>query len=157
MLSDGQILECIELGRIEIDPFSEENLTPNGYDLCLGGIEMNDMMVEPNIYKKYRIPPFSAFRVLTMERIMVTNMIAANLYLKSWFTRRGILASLSQVDAGFPGSLTLGCFNGNETSFEIDWGIPFCQIVFTELDELPIKSYVERSGHYKNQGKKVIK
>ena len=157
MLSDGEILELVTSGHISIVPFSENNLTPNGYDLCVGGVEMNGVMVEPNSSKKYRIPPLVSFRVLSMEYVTLANSFVANLQLKQKFARQGIQATFSQIDAEFFGTLTFCCFNGNETSFELEFVVPFCQIVFTKLDVPPLKGYAERSGHYKNQKDVVLK
>jgi dCTP deaminase len=157
MLTDGEILELVRNGHIAIAPFSEANLTPNGYDLSVGGVEINEVMVEPNIHNRYRVPPLASFRVLSMETVTLSNAFVANLRLKQKYVRKGIHATFSQIDAEFFGTLTFGCFNGNEQSFEIDFGVPFCQITFEELTVLPLKGYAARSGHYKGQKNVVLK
>ena len=35
MLSDGEIVELVEAGRLGIEPFDGSRLTPNGYDLSV--------------------------------------------------------------------------------------------------------------------------
>ena len=40
ILSDEAILSALDVGELEIKPFNEENLTPNGYDLTIEEIEM---------------------------------------------------------------------------------------------------------------------
>lgn len=157
MLSDGEILEFIELGCIEIDPFSETNMTSNGYDLCVGGIEMDDQMVEPSIHNKYRIPLMKSFRVITMERVTITNWFTAELHLKTRFTRRGIQATFGKIDAAFAGSLTFGMFNGNQEPFELEFGQPIAQIGFERLNSPALIDYVKRSGHYQHQKNVVMK
>lgn len=157
MLSDGEILELVRTGHINIAPFFEKNLTPNGYDLSIGGVEINGVMLEPNLYHKFRVPPLSSFRVLSMEYVTLSNGFVANMRLKQRFARAGIQATFSQVDAEFYGTLTFCCFNGNEQSFELEFGLPFCQIVFDELKVLPLRGYAARSGHYKGQTDVVLK
>ncbi len=157
MLSDGEILEFVRTGHITIAPFMEKNLTPNGYDLSVGGVEINGVMVEPNLYHKFRVPPLSPFRVLSMENITLSNGFVANLRLKQRHARQGIQATFSQIDAGFFGTLTFCCFNGNETTLELLFGDTFCQIVFDELKTPPLKDYASRSGHYKGQTDVVLK
>jgi len=36
ILSDRDVLRMLKSRDLEIEPFSEENLTPNGYDLSIG-------------------------------------------------------------------------------------------------------------------------
>ena len=38
ILSDRDVLRMLKSRDLEIEPFSEENLTPNGYDLSIGEI-----------------------------------------------------------------------------------------------------------------------
>ena len=33
ILSDEAIISALDVGELEIEPFNEDNLTPNGYDL----------------------------------------------------------------------------------------------------------------------------
>jgi len=155
MLSDGQIIELLQSGHISITPFSDKNLTPNGYDLCVGGVEIDGVMLPSD--KIFQIPPLASFRVVSLETITLSNAFTANLRLKQKYARRGIQATLSQIDAEFFGTLTFCCFNGNWKEFELEADAPFCQIVFDELQVPALRGYSLRSGHYKNQKDKVLK
>ena len=42
ILSDKNIIELVENNEITIEPFSMENLTPNGYDLTVEEIEIKN-------------------------------------------------------------------------------------------------------------------
>ena len=42
ILSDKSIIKLIANKEISIEPFKEANLTPNGYDLTVGEIEIPD-------------------------------------------------------------------------------------------------------------------
>jgi len=56
-----------------------------------------------------------------------------------------------KVDAGFHGTLTIGCFNASDAPVDIPIGDRFCQIVFENLSSDPKALYHERSGTYQNQ------
>ncbi len=149
ILSDRDIRAMVEDGEIEISPFSEDNLTPNGYDLSIGEIYVrrtNEHVKEGKI----RIPPLTWFAVSTKEFIGLSDKISAQLWIRSSYARRGIFASFGKVDAGFRGNLTIGCFNADR-EVELQVGDRFCQIVFELLESEVEKTYDKRSGHYQNQ------
>jgi len=156
MLSDGELLELIDSGHIDIKPFSEKNLTPNGYDLSVDGIDINDAVLKADIYEKFLIPRLSPFRVVSLEYVTLSNGFTANLWLKQRYARRNIQATFSQIDAEFFGTLAFCCFNANNSPITIEKGSPFAQIVFNRLDVPSLKGYAERSGHYKGQKEKII-
>ena len=63
ILSDKSIIKLIANKEISIEPFKEANLTPNGYDLTVGEIEIPD---EEKISKgKLSIPPNYRFAIST--------------------------------------------------------------------------------------------
>ena len=149
ILSDRDIRAMVEDGEIEISPFSEDNLTPNGYDLSIGEIyvrKTNEHVKEGKI----RIPPLTWFAVSTKEFIGLGDKVTAQLWIRSSYARRGIFASFGKVDAGFRGNLTIGCFNADR-EVELQVGDRFCQIVFELLESEVEKTYDKRSGHYQNQ------
>jgi len=149
ILSDRDIRAMVEDGEIEISPFSEDNLTPNGYDLSIGEIyvrKTNEHVKEGKI----KIPPLTWFAVSTKEFIGLGDKVTAQLWIRSSYARRGIFASFGKVDAGFRGNLTIGCFNADR-EVELQVGDRFCQIVFELLESGVEKTYDKRSGHYQNQ------
>ncbi len=152
MLSDGEILRLMEKGEIGIEPFEERNLTPNGYDLRIGEV----MIPSLDIYvkrEKVRIPPLTRFLVGSMEYVTLSPKYVAQIWIKSRWARRGVLASFGLVDAGFQGILTMGAFATEE--IELGVGDGFAQICFIPLKEKAQKPYHARSGNY--QGQKNIK
>ena len=141
ILSDRDIKKYILEGEIEINPFEELNLTPNGYDLTVGEIYINGKRE-----KKARIKPLKWFAISTKEYIKLKNL-TAQLWLRSSYARKGVFASFGKVDAGFEGCLTISCFNAcNE--IELKEGDKFCQIVFEKISSQPEKYY---NGKYKGQ------
>ena len=147
MLSDRDILKAMEKGKIKIDSFDEKSLTPNGYDLRIGEIMLPD--------KKYikegeiSIPRLTHFLIGSLEYITLGDEHTAQIWIKSRWARRGVLASFGLVDSGFEGILTMGAFATKDIEMKI--GDKFAQISFFELKNKPLKLYEERSGHYQRQ------
>lgn len=141
ILSDRDIKEKILKGEISIEPFSLENLTPNGYDLTIG-----EIYIDGEVKKKVKIKPLKWFAISTREYIKLKN-VTAQLWLRSTYARKGILSSFGKVDAGFEGCLTISCFNSWQ-EIELKEGERFCQIVFEAMLSKPSKYY---EGKYKGQ------
>jgi len=150
ILSDKDIVESLMTGFLGISDFDEKGLTPNGYDLRIAEISVrgNDIVHREGIVT---IPPKTMFYVSTIERIKMTDDICAQLWLKTSWIRKGIMASFGKIDAGFEGTLTLGAFNATDEPIEIPINGRFCQMVFETLTSCSEKSYSKRSGNYQGQ------
>jgi len=150
ILSDGDIEESIKNCNLSIEPFNSDNLTPNGYDLSIG-----EVFIKKNQHHakqgKVCIPPLSWFAISTKEYVKMGPNITSQLWIRSSYARKGILASFGKVDAGFEGTLTISCFNSNDEEIEISVGDRFCQIVFENMSRRPNALYDERSGSYHKQ------
>ena len=77
--------------------------------------------------------------------------ITSQLWIRSSYARKGVMASFGKVDAGFHGTLTISCFNSNDEPLEIPIGDRFCQIVFENMASKPSELYDKKSGNYQNQ------
>jgi len=143
ILSDRDIKKAILEGEISIEPFREENLTPNGYDLTIKEIFIDGKTVYESI-----IPKMKWFAVSTEEYIKLKN-ITAQLWLRSTYARKGILSSFGKVDSGFEGCLTISCFNTNK-EIELKKGEKFCQIVFEKMLSQPSRYYEGKYKGYQN-------
>jgi len=150
VLSDKNIRELIRNGELSIEPFVEKNLTPNGYDLTIDEIyiKKTDQYIKDSIAK---IPPLTWFAVSTREFVKMGAKVVSQLWIRSSYARKGIIASFGKVDAGFHGTLTISCFNASHEEVEMPIGDRFCQIVFEELSSKPEELYENRSGNYQNQ------
>lgn len=146
IFSDRDIQDGIGRGDISIEPFDSKNLTPNGYDLSIGEIFIGGKRIGKG---KAKIPPLTWFVIGTKEMVKIKN-IAAQLWIRSSYARKGIMTSFGKVDAGFEGNLTICCFNAYK-DIDISIGDRFCQIVFEEMKSEPEKFYEERSGRYQGQ------
>lgn len=150
ILSDKDIETSISNGDLGIEPFDQKNLTPNGYDLSIDEIyiKKTDQHIKEGIAL---IPPLTWFAIGTKEFVKIGEFITSQLWIRSSYARKGIMASFGKVDAGFHGTLTISCFNSNDQDLEIPIGDRFCQIVFEHLSTVPDALYNERSGTYQNQ------
>ena len=150
VLSDSDIEQALQRNDLSIDPFVQKNLTPNGYDLSIEEvfIRKTDQHIKQGVAV---IPPLTWFAISTKEFVKMGSQITSQLWIRSSYARKGILASFGKVDAGFHGTLTFGCFNASDTEVEIPIGDRFCQIVFETLENVPKMLYHERSGTYQNQ------
>jgi dCTP deaminase len=143
ILSDKDIRRARADGTIAIDPFDPRNLTPNGYDLCIKEIHVNDETRE-----EVTIEPMTWFAASTEEYVALKN-VTAQLWIRSTYARKGVMSSFGKVDAGFEGCLTLSCFN-TRRPLTLQRGDRFCQIVFETMASAPSKFY--RGKYHKKKG-----
>ncbi len=150
ILSDGDILNAIVADTLEIKPFKEDNLTPNGYDLTISQVVVVDRDIDVS-QGTVEIPPKTWFAVSTEEFVRLGLNYSAQLWIRTSYARKGIISSFGMIDAGFKGTLTLSAFNGSEKSVPIEIGNTFAQMVITPLTNVPRALYHERSGNYQDQ------
>ncbi|MCK4347184.1 MAG: dCTP deaminase [Thermoplasmatales archaeon] len=150
ILSDKDIEKSMEKSVLGIEPFNPKNLTPNGYDLSIDEIyiKKTDQHIKKGMVT---IPALTWFAISTKEFVKMGPQITSQLWIRSSYARKGIMASFGKVDAGFHGTLTISCFNSNDEEVEIPIGDRFCQIVFENLSTAPTELYDKKSGNYQNQ------
>ena len=150
ILSDKDIEISKEKNELDIEPFDPNNLTPNGYDLSIDEIYIRetDQHIKKGIVT---IPALTWFAISTKEFVKMGPKITSQLWIRSSYARKGIMASFGKIDAGFNGTLTISCFNSNKKEIKIPIGDRFCQIVFENLSTEPTELYDKKSGNYQNQ------
>jgi dCTP deaminase len=149
ILSDDAILSALDMGELEIEPFNNANLTPNGYDLTIKEIEIPKHSKTSD--GEIVIPSGKRFAISTEERIACGQSMCAQLWLRTSWARKGIVCSFGKIDSGFNGTLTLLGFNSGEDDVLIRTGETFAQIVFEMMSGPAASLYSERSGNYQNQ------
>ncbi|MCJ2556573.1 MAG: dCTP deaminase [Candidatus Thermoplasmatota archaeon] len=150
ILSDVDISEFMREGKLRITDFREENLTPNGYDLTIEEVFVSGVDRTVN-EGRAEVPPQTWFAIGTKERVEMSEDIAAQLWIRTSWARRGVMASFGKVDAGFEGNLTLSAFNSTREVIDVPIGETFAQVVFEKLERPARRKYDERSGHFQNQ------
>ena len=150
LLSDKDIQRHREIGEIGIEPFEPRHLTPNGYDVSIDEVAIpnQDVRVKEG---SARVPALTRFAVSTKEVIRLGPRVAAEIWLRTTWARRGVVASFGMIDAGFSGSLTFGAFNASGDSLELPIGERFAQVVFLTLESGAAGTYDRRSGTWQNQ------
>jgi len=138
IISDGTILELIRVGTLEITPFDESKLTPNGYDFSIE----NPIIVEPK----------KGMQLETKEYVRLPSFLMAQMLLRSSYSRKGLIGSFGFVDAGFMGKIRFFVYNSSDEPIEITDQKGIFQMVFMSLDKPALKEYSQRSGHYQFQG-----
>lgn len=150
VVSDADVLKLIAKGEILIDPFEQRNLTPNGYDVSIAEVAV------PSRGEKISegrgvVPPHTRFAVGTRETVALGPGVAGELWLRTSWARRGVLASFGMIDSGFRGTLTLLAYNASDEELAVPIGERFAQVVFHALTSASEKGYGQRSGHYQDQ------
>lgn len=150
LLSDADIENFRASGKLKIEKFKEENLTPNGYDLTIGEILIPslDRRIESGMAE---IPPLTWFLVGTEEVVELPEELTGELWIKTSWARKGIISSFGKIDAGFRGNLTLSAFNASAEPLNIAIKKRFVQIVFMRLETAAARGYEQRSGNYQDQ------
>ena len=150
VLSDKDIEHSIADDELGIEPFNPKHLTPNGYDLTIEEvfIRKTEQHIKDGMAT---IPPQTWFAISTKEFVKMGPHITSQLWIRSSYARKGIMASFGKVDAGFHGTLTISCFNANDAPIDIPIGDRFCQIIFEQLSSAPSELYEQKSGTYQNQ------
>lgn len=145
-LSDKNILEEIEKGNLSISPFNKEHLTPNGYDL---EIEIDDI---PSCIDSYMIESNKMFKIKTKEEVHLGSNIIAFMYLRSRYTRQGLIGLFAVVDAGFNGKLIATIKNLSDSNIELNLKEGVVHIVFAYLKDKATNPYGSTDkSHFQNQ------
>ncbi len=148
ILPDHEILKEMRLGRLGISDFSDRSLTPNGYDLRIAEIAVDG---ETHRFGTVIVPPGTMFHVSTIENVSFPNDICGQLWLRTTWLRRGIMAGFGKIDAGFNGTLTLAAYNISKEAVELPIGGRFAQMCFERLSSPAEFTYERRSGNYQGQ------
>ncbi|UCG45116.1 MAG: dCTP deaminase [Candidatus Bathyarchaeota archaeon] len=127
ILSDKEICDHIEEGKLNIISFEPSCLNPAGYDL-----RSNDTVT---------IKPGQFRLVATVECIHVGLGLLASLHIRSSLAREGVIGSFAAVDPGFRGQLTLNLRNEGQDAVTIRAGERIVQIVFHRLGQPAMRGY----------------
>jgi dCTP deaminase len=170
-MSDRDILKCINIGTIKIEPFIQENLQPASIDLTLardikkipiqsrkGVYNISETMpipIFPNKKIKYEedrwmnLYPNEFAIASTNEWIEISQGIGATVKGRSSVARSGLkVESAGWVDPGFKGNITLELYNETKNIWSLQEGMKICQILFEPLTSCSIKPY---QGKYQKQ------
>ncbi len=165
---DKQIRAMIQCSKIKIEPYDEDSINPNSYDLHLGnnfqiskqngGINPYDQRtVEKAFYEKtcseLWIQPGEFVLGRTEEKISLPADIVGSVEGKSSLARLGL--SIHQtggwIDAGFSGTITLELHNCSLNQILLSAGMPIAQIVFFQTMPAELPYGDRQNSKYQNQ------
>src|SRR3989442_6597495 len=121
LLSYGDMRRYLAKGELRIEPFDEKNLTPNGYDVTIEEVLIPSSNAR-TAQGVARIPPGTRFAVSTRESVVFGRHLAGQLWLRTTWARRGVLAAFGMIDAGFSGTLTFCALNVGSAVLELPIG-----------------------------------
>lgn len=150
VVPDHEIVDMLKDGTLVIKDYSEAGLTPNGYDLRVAEIRLADSQ-ETHREGTAIIPSHCMFYVSTVEHVELPDDIAAQLWTRTSWIRKGLLVGLGKIDAGFHGTLTFTGFNASSVPVEVPIGARFVQMVFETMHSRCEMTYERRSGNYQGQ------
>ena len=173
LLSDRDIRARVDMGDIELDPFTPEMIQPASIDVRLDRFfrVFNDRQytyVDPAENQGELTEQFSVSQgepwilhpgefVLgsTLERVHISSQIAARLEGKSSLGRLGILthSTAGFIDPGFNGYITLELSNVSPLPVKLWPGMKIGQICFFELSSPAEHPYGSQAlgSHYQGQ------
>lgn len=149
--SDADFLAAVGAGTFKAEPWHAQDLTPNGLDLRLSHVLIPSISPEPITTGTAAVPPMTRFVVGTEAAIAMPRDAVGSLWLRSSYSRKGVIAAFGKVDAGFRGNLTVGCLNAGHEPLAIPIGDRFCQMVLETLQSPPTKDYGAKGGRYQDQ------
>lgn len=157
ILTDKNIRElCSNISENRlIEPFSEDSLQSESYDLAIGDkiavmkkeircLNIYDQEDIDDIYEEQPLPltgyilsPKEYVIVSMYEKITLPDYITAHIRPRTRFTRLGLLISDQHCNSTYSGYLKTGLFNATEYGIKIYPGVKIAQIVFEELKTKP--------------------
>ena len=117
--------------NIVIEEFSEECLTPIGYDLRIGaayspGINQKAVSGENNTVL---IKSGKMLQILCDEFVWLSPSIAASIHSRGSFSARGLVLNSTTVDPNWSGQMAFALFNFSEKDIELKIGEPFATMI----------------------------
>jgi dCTP deaminase len=173
VLSDGTILELVQAGRIEVEPWDPNMVQPASIDLRLGDsfrvfhnhrVSAIDLRSPPeNLTEAVVVSDGEPFVIhpgefclgRTLEWVRIPDDIVARIEGKSSLGRLGLIvhATAGFCDPGFQGTLTLELNNLTRVPIKLYPNLPIAQLSFMTLDRPAQKPYGSPGlgSHYQGQ------
>jgi len=171
VMVDWEIRRAVGSGDIKLDPYLEQNIQPNSYDVRLGNefisFPLSDRVIDPKDagslegYEKKVVPmdkglilqPHEFILGTTLESVYLSNTTCAEITGRSSYGRLGIELhqTAGWIDSGFEGQITLELMNNNACPVVLYVGSRIGQLVFHKTEPCLIP-YDRRNGaKYRSQ------
>ncbi len=156
-LESGEMVE-----KILISPFQHKNLGATSYDLCIGdkyvSLTGRPKLKDISVGQTLRIEPGETVTLVSREYIGLPQNIAGMVFSKVSWLERGLSQISTYIHPGFYGHLMETLVNASSKVVELEYGSPFCQMVFLEVaDAKGDERYLgERRGQTVDDLKRVV-
>ena len=97
------------------------------------------------------IPPHGFMLGVSKERIKLGNEFTAICMEKSTLARCGLCVTVTPLEAGWEGYVTLELSNKTDSPIKLTPGMGICQVLFIHGNEPCEVSYADRNGKYQDQ------
>ena len=172
ILSDSEIKEYIEMGKLKIEPFKPElQISEASVELTLSNkfrvfkrmqVPYLDLLDNPKGYtelieipknKPFILHPGEFVLGATREYIEMPTDLIAFVDGKSSLGRLGLAIHMtaSLVDPGFRGTLTLEIANFGKMPITLYEGMPVCKLIFMKLSKPASRPYFAKDSKYLGQ------
>jgi deoxycytidine triphosphate deaminase len=149
ILTDKDFREGAHNIKKVIMPFNEDNLTPAGIDLTIGGEARNvttGQRVSLEGGEKLILRHGDFARVWTRETVRMPPDWFAMIFAKTSLAGKGLTHLGTKIDPGFEGPLLLTFqYLGNEP-LEFRQGDQICNVAFIDMQQSPSKPYVPKAN-----------
>ena len=172
ILSDRDLRELVESGKLVIDPFDENSIQPSSIDLRVGNqfrvfansrypyIDVRQPMdgltelVEASEEEPFILHPGEFVLGSTLERVILPDDVVGRLDGKSSLGRLGLLihSTAGFIDPGWDGHVTLELSNVANLPITIYPGMKIGQLSFVQLSEPAERPYGSEGIGSKYQG-----
>lgn len=156
ILSDKTILDRLEEDLI-IHPINKDDIQPCSIDLHLGRELKNlDGLTHDLKYCNFQLSPGEFLLASTLEHVEIPDDLVGIVEGKSSIGRLGVTAHVTAgyIDAGFKGNITLEIANLSSKTFQLQYNMSICQIIFQTLTTPVERPYGTQGLNSKYQNSK---
>jgi len=137
LMTDGEIRQALETGKMVIGNYEESRLEPCSYDARLGRealVSRQYALLDLKRDNSLTLHAGDFALVMTHETFRLPLAMVAHIGMKSALARQGlVLLAGMQIDPGFDGHLRLGLYNASGRPVTIDYLDTICMIEFHAL------------------------
>jgi len=136
---------------LQIYPYDEECMTPIGYDLCVGeeySSELKGGVFTLKKGEKITLEPKDTVLITTLETIGMPQNKSISGFIVSKVSKvsKGLSHISTTVDPDWEGPLLIALHNYSINKVELEYGKPFCTVVFLENKTCATKNCGKISG-----------
>jgi dCTP deaminase len=142
--------------RCNIQPEMSDFIDPIVHTAAVGGGLRPDQYLTEYEGDYIDIPPLGFVLGVSIEKVCMPKNAMAVCMAKSTLARIGLEASVTPIEAGWEGYITLEIFNKNPNMLRLYAGIGIMQLMFHTSADNCMVSYADRAGKYMDQPREPV-